>query len=123
MESPVGNAGIIVHDMTDPLSESHNAEALNAVAVAEEARQKAMHTSLVGALREVLSDEGGSPMLIKRIPFICTDILKIKSDIGWIKWITVASVGLFGAVGLPVSGWMILQIIKNSTNIAILLHK
>lgn len=108
---------------TDPLSESHNAEALNAVAVLEEARQKAMHTSLVGALREVLSDEGGSPLLIKRIPFICTDILKIKSDMAWVKWLTIACLGMGSAVGLPVSGWMILQIIKNSTNIAILLHK
>lgn len=108
--------------MNDPLIESHNAEALNAVAVLEEARQKAMHTSLVGALREVLNDEGGSPLLIKRIPFICTDILKIKSDISWILRVLLASVGVSAAVGLPIAGWMLLQIIKNSTNIAILLH-
>lgn len=107
----------------DPLVTSHNAEAINAAAVLEEAKQKASHASLVSALREVLNDEGGSPLLIKRIPFICVDILKIKSDIAWIKWLTVGCVGVFSAVGLPVSGWAILQIIKNGTQIAVLLHK
>lgn len=75
--------------MTDPLTESHNAEALNAAAVLEEARQKASHSSLVSALREVLTDESGSPMLIKRIPFICTDIL----------WIKRAIFGIFALLG------------------------
>lgn len=116
--------------MTDALLESHNAEALNAVTNAEEARQKAMHTSLVGALREVLSDDNGSPLLIKRIPFICTDIAainkkqdKMTNDFLWLKWIGGAGVGLMSVIGLPVSGWMILQIIKQGTQIAVLLHK
>lgn len=67
---------------TDPLVESKVAEAAQAAAVAHEAnsnaREAQMHETLVRALKEVLTDEGGSPMLIKRIPFICTDI-------GWIK--------------------------------------
>lgn len=108
----------------DPLQESHNAEAVNAIAVAEEAKQKAFHTQLVGALREVLVDDDSDslPMRLKRIPFICTDIKDIKSDLRWMKWVAIAGVSLFGAVGLPVCGWVILQVIHLSTQIAVLLH-
>lgn len=119
--------------MNDPLLESHNAEALNAVVAAEEARQKAAHISLVNAFREVLTDEGGSPLLIKRIPFICTDIGEIKKsqdkmmgDFWWMKWIGGVGVSLATVIGLPIAAWIILQIIDDGAQIAALvalMHK
>lgn len=73
---------------TAPLMESHNAEAIQAGAVAEEAKQKAFHVSIVTALKEVLDDnsgDGSRPILIKRIPLICNDIRDIKADLRWMK--------------------------------------
>lgn len=54
------------------------------------------------AFRKVLG-EGEYPndqrvVLIKRIPIICQDILNIKSDINWIKWLTLGLVGGVGAI-------------------------
>lgn len=45
------------------------------------------HSQLVSALREVLTDTDGSPMLIKRIPFICNDIRDIKNNLRWMMYI------------------------------------
>ncbi len=89
--------------MDDPqiLAESQNAEAINAAAVAMEASQKAhestMHSVVINALKEVLSDENGSPLLVKRIPFICNDIRDIKNDMRWMKWI---GYGVMTGIGL-----------------------
>lgn len=57
------------------------------------------HDQLVAALKEVLSDAetDGSPLLIKRIPFICQDINSIKKDVGWIKLI---GGGIMSGIGL-----------------------
>ncbi len=52
------------------------------------------------AFRKVLSEgpnEGERTILIKRIPIICNDIIEIKSDMRWVKWI---SMGLAGTVVL-----------------------
>lgn len=67
---------------------------------------------------------------VGRIPFICEEISGMHKsmetmaiDAKWTKWITVASLSFATIVGLPVVGWMLLQIIKNGTQIAILTHK
>lgn len=97
--------------MDDPLVDSHNAEALNAVAVAEEAKQKAqaaqMHTVVTSALQEVLTqgDEGTKRLLIQKIPLLCSDILKIKGDLVWIKWFIM---GIAGGIGL-----LVIEILAN----------
>lgn len=56
------------------------------------------------AFRKVLSEgvEGGGQrtILIKRIPIICNDILQIKSDLSWIKWLMMGIVGGVGALAL-----------------------
>jgi hypothetical protein len=66
------------------LAESLSAEAANSAAIHAEAIEKAraaqMHSVVTNALKEVLSDETGSPLLIKRIPFICNDIRDIKKS-------------------------------------------
>lgn len=84
----------------DVLAELLRAELVNAGAIHAEALAKAqaaqMHTTVVSALKEVLSDDGGSPLLIKQIPFICTDITKIKSDMIWIRWLVM---GMAAEVG------------------------
>lgn len=51
------------------------------------------------AMREVLStgDEGSKSLLIQKIPLLCTDILKIKGDLFWIKWLLM---GMCGGLGL-----------------------
>lgn len=107
--------------MDDPqiLADSLRAEAVNSAAVHEEAQAKArsadMHSVVVAALTEVLSDEGGSPLLIKRIPYICLDISSLKSDVGdikkgqvsmvtrlwWIQWLVV---GMVTGIGLIIVG-------------------
>lgn len=47
------------------------------------------HDQLISALREVLNDGGGSPLLIKRIPFICQDIVWMKR----LLWAILSGVG------------------------------
>lgn len=85
--------------MTDPLAQSAVAESANAAAVAQEAKHNAyeaqLHETLVKALREVLVDGATEerPMLIKRIPFICNDII-------WIKRMLFAILGGIGALAL-----------------------
>lgn len=64
------------------------------------------HDQLVAALKEVLSDAetDGSPLLIKRIPFICQDIRSIKGDLTWIKWLGGGIVGGIGLIALKTLG-------------------
>ena len=89
-------------DMEDPtiLAESLSAEAAQAAAVHAESIEKAraaqMHSIFTTVLREVLTDEGGSPLLVKRIPFICNDIRDIKNTLWWQS--RIASV--IGAIAL-----------------------
>jgi len=60
---------------------------------------------IAGAFRRVLSEgENGSQsnraILIKRIPIICNDILQMKSDLKWIRWMVMG--GVAGICGLAV---------------------
>lgn len=92
--------------MSDALVESKVAEAANAAAVASEAQSNAheaqMHESLVKAIREVFvdGDDEARPMLIKRIPFICLDIMWIKK----LLWVILSANGavLLLLIGLAV---------------------
>lgn len=77
------------------LAESLSAEAAHAAAIHSEAADKAqearMESVVERVLVKVLSDTDGSPMLIKRIPFICLDIV-------WIKKLLWAILGANAAV-------------------------
>lgn len=56
------------------------------------------HAQLVRALKEALiTDPETSPLLIKRIPFICQDIREIKTNMGWHRWLLL---GIAGGIGL-----------------------
>lgn len=74
-------------DEKQVLAESLSAEAAQAAAIHAEAIEKAreaqMHSIFTTVLKEVLTDEGGSPLLVKRIPFICNDIRDIKNTLWW----------------------------------------
>jgi hypothetical protein len=69
------------------LADSLSAEAAQAAAIHAEAIEKAreaqMHNVFTKVLMEVLNDDGGSPLLVKRIPFICNDIRDIKNTLWW----------------------------------------
>lgn len=61
---------------------------------------------IAAAFRRVLSEGEGTgdvtgenrrTILIKRIPIICNDILEIKGDMKWIKWLVM---GVAGGIGL-----------------------
>jgi hypothetical protein len=86
-----------------------NAATEHAAAV-EEARKSQVEEALllareetknvfVHAMREVLTtgDEGTKALLIQKIPLLCVDILKIKGDLFWIKWLLM---GLVGGIGV-----------------------
>jgi hypothetical protein len=79
-------------DETKTLAESLSAEAAQAAAVHAEAIEKAreaqMHNVFTTVLKEVLTDDGGSPLLVKRIPFICQDIRDIKNTLWWVSRIS-----------------------------------
>jgi hypothetical protein len=60
------------------------------------------------AFRKVLSEGEGATenrraILIKRIPIICNDILTIKGDLRWIKWLVMA---ICGGIGLLVIAFL-----------------
>lgn len=103
--------------MSDPLLDSHIAEAANAAAVHTEAVAKAsevaMHSVVTAALKEVLTqgDEGTKRLLIQKIPLLCTDvmtiksdILKIKNDISWMRWLVMGIAGGIGLLALKALG-------------------
>ncbi len=52
------------------------------------------------AFRRVIGEdgEGNRAVLIKRIPIICQDIMQIKTDMSWIKWLVMGMVGGMGAL-------------------------
>ncbi len=59
---------------------------------------------VAAAFRKVLSEgetgdisNGRRAILIKRIPIICLDIMQIKGDMKWIKWLVM---GIAGGIGL-----------------------
>lgn len=65
---------------------------------------------MAAAFRRVLSEgegtEGGDmrrAILIKRIPIICNDVLTIKADLRWIKWLLM---GVCGGIGLLVIAFL-----------------
>lgn len=65
--------------------------------------------TMASAFRQVLSegaasDEGSRAILIKRIPIICNDILTMKSDLRWIRWLVVGIAGGIGILALKALG-------------------
>lgn len=68
--------------------------------------KEAMVIAFSKAMRDLLTegDEGTKALLIKKIPLLCTDILTIKSDIRWIKWIGSGIVGGIGLLALKSLG-------------------
>lgn len=90
--------------MTDSLLESHRTEAVQAAAVHAEAVERSRETQMENVVErvlvKVLSDTDGSPMLIKRIPFICFDIAWIKR----LLWVILAANGavLMGIITLAI---------------------
>lgn len=101
----------IMDDLTD-IASAQAVEAATAHAEAVETSHKAQLESAIlsnrdetlkiftHAMREVLStgEEGTKALLIQKIPLLCTDILKIKGDLFWIKWLLMgmcAGLGLF----------------------------
>ncbi len=56
----------------------------------------------VHAMREVLTqgDEGTKSLLIQKIPLLCIDIMKIKGDLVWIKWLLMGMVGGIGVLAI-----------------------
>lgn len=121
-------------------AQEHSDEAVVSATVHAEAVEKARSSQIQEAIeqqredmfevfkqgmRELLTegDEGTKTLLLQKIPLLCTDIIVIKKDIGWIRTMLVWGMSIFSVVGLPLLGWMLLQIIKNSSDIAILLSK
>lgn len=98
----------------DNVTEIASAQAVEAAAshaqAVEEARKAQLDSAIISnrdetlkifthAMREVLTtgDEGTKALLIQKIPLLCTDILRIKGDLFWIKWLLC---GLVSGVGL-----------------------
>jgi len=57
------------------------------------------------AFRKVLSEgeagnEAQRAVLIKRIPIICNDIIEMKLDLKWIKWLVMGIAGGIGVLAL-----------------------
>lgn len=77
------------------IEESRKAQ-LDAVVEAHKNETKEM---FVRAMREVLTqgDEGTKSLLIQKIPLLCADIMKMKGDLFWIKWLLM---GMVAGVGL-----------------------
>lgn len=116
---------------TKVLAESQNAEAVNAAAIATEAAQKAQASQIEAALESAMTRFFSRGVQEKRfidvgrIPFICDDLSGIhgiltgmSNDSKWVKRITAASAIIF----LPAVGWLLLQVIKNTSNISALMH-
>jgi hypothetical protein len=86
------------------LAESLSAEAAQAAAIHAEAIEKSreaqMESVVERVLVKVLTDTDGSPMLIKRVPFICLDIVWIKK----LLWAILAANGavLLGIITLAI---------------------
>lgn len=70
---------------------------------------------LVNALKEALTDNSPDGWaLLKRVPLICNDIRLIKWALG-----TCATLGTL--IVLPILAWMLLEIINNNTQVAVLI--
>lgn len=95
---------------TKTLAESQGAEAINAVAIAAEAAQKANASQIEAALESAMERFFSRGVQEKRfidvgrIPFICDDLSGIHTQIGdqgndirWIKWLVM---GMAGGIGL-----------------------
>lgn len=96
------------------IAQAQSAEAIQAQAVAAEAIERARMAQVEAAmkknqaettemifngLRRVLTEgeEGTKMLLLKKVPLLCTDMLKMKSDLQWIKWLLM---GMVGGVGV-----------------------
>lgn len=117
------------------LADSQNAEAVNAVAIATEAAQKAQASQIEAALESAMNrffsrgiDEKRF-IDIGRIPFICDDIRGVRTilndmnnDSKWMKRILNGAAGVVVIIFLPIVGWLLLQVIHNASAIAVLQH-
>lgn len=74
--------------------EARSAQLADALRFQDERMSKLM----IDTIRQVLTegDEGTKKLLIQKIPLLCVDVLKIKSDIQWIKWFIL---GIAGGIG------------------------
>lgn len=124
------------------LADSQNAEAVNAVAIAAEAAQKASASQMEAALGNTLERffsrgvENKKYVDISRIPFLCDAVEAIDktlvhihetqktqaNDALWTKRIMIGIATVAGIIGLPLLSWMLITIIKNQTLIAVLNH-
>lgn len=54
------------------------------------------------AFRRVLGEDetGNRAILVKRIPIICQDILQIKADMTWIKYLVMGVAGCIGTLAM-----------------------
>jgi len=115
-------------DETKILAESQSVEALNAAAVAEEAKQKAQAAQIEAALESAMTRFFSRGVQEKRfvdvgrIPFICDDLRGIHSTLDEINLIIKISAGVLTFVFLPVLAWLLLQSIHASSAIDVLQH-
>lgn len=58
------------------------------------------------SFRNILGEDGtgNRAILVKRIPIICQDILSIKADMRWIKWLVMGIAGGIGVLALKTLG-------------------
>lgn len=68
--------------MSDPLVESHTAEAINAEIIAQQAREKAQHVQMkqafTEAVTEMLSENPTRYVDVTRVPLICQAIVGLN---------------------------------------------
>jgi hypothetical protein len=115
-------------DDTRILAESQNAEAVNAVAIAAEAAQKANASQIEAALENAMTRffsrgvEEKRFVDVGRIPFICDDLRGIHEILNDMNLIIKISASIITLVFLPVMGWLLLQSIQSAAAIDVLQH-
>ncbi len=62
------------------------------------------YEQLVSALKDALRDDGPDiPLLIKRIPGICSDLRDAKNDLSWLKKATMGLYVLLGSILIAIA--------------------
>ncbi len=61
-------------------------------------REETLHI-FTKAMKDILTqgEEGTKLLLIQKIPLLCTDVMTIKADIRWIKWLVTGVAGIIAA--------------------------